>query len=32
MEKLAQYRQYVQILMSRYAEDDISDDECFLIK
>ena len=27
MDKLAQYRQYVQILMSRYAEDDVSDDE-----
>lgn len=27
MEKLAQYRQYVQILMSRCAADDVSDDE-----
>ncbi|MCC3422767.1 MAG: XisI protein [Microcoleus sp. PH2017_01_SCD_O_A] len=27
MDKLAQYRQYVQTLMSRYAEDDVSDDE-----
>ena len=27
MDKLAQYRQYVQILMSRYAEDDVSDDQ-----
>ena len=27
MDKLAQYRQYVQTLMSRYAEDDVSDDQ-----
>jgi hypothetical protein len=27
MDKLAQYRQYVQTLMSRYAEEDVSDDE-----
>jgi hypothetical protein len=27
MDKLAQYRQYVQTLITRYAEDDVSDDE-----
>ncbi|MEG3927049.1 XisI protein [Microcoleus sp. D3_18a_C4] len=27
MDKLAQYRQYVQTLISHYAEDDVSDDE-----
>jgi hypothetical protein len=27
MDKLAQYRQYVPTLMSRYAEEDVSDDE-----
>ncbi|MEG4226667.1 XisI protein [Microcoleus sp. N9_B2] len=27
MDKLTQYRQYVQTLMSRYAEEDVSDDE-----
>jgi XisI protein len=27
MDKLAQYRQYVQKLITRYAEDDVSDDE-----
>ena len=27
MDKLAQYRQYVQTLMSGYAEEDVSDDE-----
>ena len=27
MDKLAQYRQYVQTLINHYAEDDISDDE-----
>lgn len=26
MDKLAQYRQYVQTLITRYAEDDVSDD------
>jgi hypothetical protein len=27
MDKLAQYRQYVQTLINYYAEDDVSDDE-----
>ena len=27
MDKLAQYRQYVQTLINHYAEDDVSDDE-----
>jgi hypothetical protein len=27
MDKLAKYRQYVQTLITRYAEDDVSDDE-----
>ena len=27
MDKLAQYRQYVQTLITRYAEDDVSNDE-----
>ncbi|MEO6861130.1 MAG: XisI protein [Microcoleus sp.] len=27
MDQLAQYRQYVQTLITRYAEDDVSDDE-----
>jgi XisI protein len=27
MDKLAQYRQYVQTLITRYAEDDVSDDQ-----
>jgi hypothetical protein len=27
MDKLNQYRQYVQTLISHYAEDDVSDDE-----
>ena len=27
MDKLAQYRQYVQKLINHYAEDDVSDDE-----
>ncbi|WP_445176423.1 XisI protein [Microcoleus sp.] len=27
MEKLAQYHQYVQTSITRYAEDDVSDDE-----
>ncbi|NET68773.1 MAG: XisI protein [Moorea sp. SIO1G6] len=27
MEKVAQYREYVQILLNQYAKDDVSNDE-----
>ncbi|HBB35255.1 MAG TPA: hypothetical protein DDZ80_17845 [Cyanobacteria bacterium UBA8803] len=27
MDKVAQYREYIQILLSQYAKDDVSDDE-----
>ena len=27
MDKVAQYREYVQTLLSQYAKDDVSDDE-----